>query len=118
MPILSLTRGTSSQSGRDYCLSHKGIPQLEAVLLKVGEVRTVYKNRKTTGKLDTAEREVTVKLGKTDIETAYAVKSRFGKYSNRHEFDQTQEQNYSSQNKGKTEVVSGASKLCNFCGYA
>ena len=32
--------------------------------------------------------------------------------------DQTQKQNQSSQNKGKTEVGSGTSKLCNFCGYA
>ena len=32
--------------------------------------------------------------------------------------DQTQKHNYSSQNKGKAEVASGASKFCNFCGYA
>ena len=43
-----------------------------------------------TGNLDTAGREVTVKLEKTDIEMAYAVKNRFGKYSNRYELDQTQ----------------------------
>ena len=71
-----------------------------------------------TANHDTAGIEVTVILEKTDIETAYAVKSRFGRYSNRYELDQTQKRNYSSQNKDKTEVGSRTSKLCNFCGYA
>ena len=71
-----------------------------------------------TGNLDTAGREVAVKLEKTDIETAYAVKNRFEKYSKRYELDQTQKQNYSSQNKGKAEAGSETSKLCNSCGYA
>ena len=64
MPILSLVRGTSSQSVRDYCLSHKGVPELEAVLLK-GEVRRVqFTKTELTGNLDTAGREVTVELEK------------------------------------------------------
>ena len=119
MPILSVARGTSSQSVRDYCLSNKGIPALETVLLKRrSKESTIYKNREMTGNIDTAGRDVTVKVEKTDIETAYAVKGRFGKYSNKYELDQTQTHNYSSQNKCKTEVGSGTSKLCNFCGYA
>ena len=85
MPILSVARG------RDYCLSHKGIPELEAILLKGrSKESTIYKNREMTGNLDTAGREVAVKLEKTDIETAYAVKNRYGKYSKRYELDQTQ----------------------------
>ena len=119
MPILSVARGTSSQLVRDYCLSHKGIPELEVVLLKGrSKESTIYKNREMTGNLDTAGREVAVKQEKTDIETAYAVRNRYGKYSKRYELDQTQRQYYSSQNKGKTEARSETSKLCNFCGYA
>ena len=65
MPISSVARGTGSQSVRDYCLSHKGIPELETVLLKVrSKESTIYKNREMTGNLDTAGREVTVKLEK------------------------------------------------------
>ena len=105
MPILSVARGTGSQSVTDYCLSHKGIPELETVLLKGrSNNSTIYKNREMTGNLDTAGREVAVKLEEADIEMAYAVKNRFGKYSKRYEFDQTQKLNYSSQNNGKTEA--------------
>ena len=105
MPILSAARGTVSQSVRDYNLSHKGIPELETVLLKGRSKEiTIYKNREMTGNLDTAGREVTTKLDKTDKETAYAMKRRFGKYSNRYGLDQTQKQNYSRQNKGKTKL--------------
>ena len=94
MPILSVARGTSSQSLRDYCLSHKGIPELETVPLKrKSKKSTIYKKREMTGNLDTAGREVLLNWKKTDIVTAYVVKSRFGKYSNRYELDQTQKQN-------------------------
>ena len=65
MPILSVARGTGSQSVRDNCLSHKGIPELETVLLKGrSKESTIYKNREMTGNLDMAGREVTVKLVK------------------------------------------------------
>ena len=118
MPILSLVRGTSSQSVRDYCLSHKRITELEAVLLKgSSKERTIYKNREMTGNLDTAGKEVNVKLEKTDTGIAYAVIRMFGKYSNRYELDQKQKQNYSRQNKGKTEIGSVTYKLRTFCDY-
>ena len=60
-----MARGTNSQSVRDYCLSHKRIPELKPVLLKgTSKESTIYKDREMTGNLDTAGRDVTVKLEK------------------------------------------------------
>jgi predicted HicB family RNase H-like nuclease len=98
---VTITRGTTSVSIREYCLSQSGVPNIDDVLAK-GRSRESMKqhDREMIGNTDTAGREITFKS-----EPAFTVKSRYRKYSAKFDLGKNQKAMFDTNRK------------CKFCGF-
>ena len=85
MTCVTITRGTTNANIREYCLSRKGVPDLDDVLSKGRSRESMQQhNRQVIGNTDTGDREIALKQ-----EPAFAVKKRVGKYSGKHELEKS-----------------------------
>ena len=101
MTCVTITRGTTNANIREYCLSRKGVPDLDDVVSKGRSRESMQQhNRQMIGNTDTAGRQIVLKQ-----EPAFAVKKRVGKYSGKYELE-----------KGHKEAFETIKK-CKFCGF-
>ena len=101
MTCVTITRGTRNANIREYCLSRKGVPDLDDVLSKGrSRERMQQHNRQMIGNTDTARREIVLKQ-----EPAISVKKRVGKYSGKYELEKSHKEAFET------------TKKCKFCGF-